>query len=695
VERVEFEGHPLWAAVEQLQGLLVRADEAADPAHFAMLDQLRYEQLRYVINAVKSRRPPPQATAAARAKLDQLHRWVRGAAAELAAYLSDRDPTHLAAAVGLVDRTLLDLGVKARAARDGGGGQRAASGPPVTSTPTTGVRRGPPDADTVPTIRLTRARHARRAYDRSLVSGVGIVAVVAAAVGAVLGSGSAGSGSTGVASKGSSASCTVLRVVSTSSYVPALDAVSDDLEHGDDCVYLDLTVADGRDAGRVVEAEHGHVWITDDAGWLADAGVADAGSDRVQTLATSPVLFASTQAMATAVDRAGGGWSGLATMIDSGASVRIVTADPAASGDGLVAAGGLGDAVRDSPGLDPALLLDRAFRQHRTTPQPVGSGIAADEVALVPEHLLGEAVAEPGVITVPRDRTALMRYSWYATGVDANAPAIRSARERLLAALTQGASAARARVAAHLRDVRGRPPTTDAPGMWGARQLAPADPVLDAASVGRVLATWHADERRADLLVVVDVSAAMADPAPGSRRPLITLVRNSLLRLAARLPDDARLGVWAFGSGVRGAGDHAVVDPLRPLTPTHRSGLDAAVDRLVARDTSDGLYNTVSAAYRAAVASRRSDVDCRVMVLTAGSHVADPGSLSTGQLRNALARTRDAGEPVELTVVKIGSGPAKTLDRALRPVGGDVVTVGSADDVVAAFVRLAIGDLHR
>jgi hypothetical protein len=693
VDRVEFEGHPLWAAVEDLQDLLVRADEMADLTHVETLDQLRYEQLRYVINAVKSRRPPPEATAAARAKLDRLHRQMRAAAAELVAFLSDRDSAHLAVAAGLVDRALLDLGVETTTARPGAGGHRADPEPSATSTASTEPRRF--GVDVTPTLRLPRARHARRTHDRSVAFGVGIVAVVAAAIGSMLGADTAGSGSTGAAPKGSSAACTVLRVVSASSYLPALDAVANDLEHGDDCVYLDLTVADGSDAARVVEEEHAHVWIVDDTGWLAHDGVAVSGNERIQTLATSPVLFASSRTLATAVDDTGGGWTGLAALIDSGASVRIVIADPAASGDGLVAVGGLGDAVRDQPGLDAALLLDRAFRQHRTTEQLVGSGIAADEIALVPEHLLGEAVAAEGVVTVPGDRTALMRYSWYVTSVDADAPAIQSARERLLVTLTQGASAERARVAAHLRDAQGRPPTTATLGVWGDRQLAPANPVLDAQRVDRVLATWYAEDRRADLLVVVDVSAAMAAPPPGARRPLITLARNNLMRLAARMPDDARLGVWAFGSRLRGARDYVVVDPLRPLTSTHRAGLDATMDRLLAGDTSDGFYDAVLAAYRSALSDRWSDVDFRVMVLTAGSHADDPGSLSVGELRKALARDASADMPVELTVVKVGRGPTKTLDRALQPVGGEVETIGSAEGVVAAFVRLAVGDLHR
>jgi hypothetical protein len=199
VDRVEFEGHPLWAAVDELRDLLVRADEVAEPGHQRTLDQLRYEQLRYVIRRIRSRRPPPEATEAARTKLGRLDGHVRAAAAELSAFLLDGGGAHLTVAVGLVDWALLDLGVKGRSRPPIGsqgvaaqqqsvprpspatGARVPATGRRVPATGSVGPAAGGPAiggpaaggpafaADSTPTVRFRRARHARRSYDRSVV----------------------------------------------------------------------------------------------------------------------------------------------------------------------------------------------------------------------------------------------------------------------------------------------------------------------------------------------------------------------------------------------------------------------------------------------------------------------------------------------------------------------------------------------
>jgi hypothetical protein len=82
------------------------------------------------------------------------------------------------------------------------------------------------------------------------------VAVLAAAIGSLLGQRRRGPGAAG---KRVSEACPVVRVVTASSYQPALDAVADDLASGDECVYLDVTVADGSYAARVVDEERAHV----------------------------------------------------------------------------------------------------------------------------------------------------------------------------------------------------------------------------------------------------------------------------------------------------------------------------------------------------------------------------------------------------------------------------------------------------
>ena len=86
--------------------------------------------------------------------------------------------------------------------------------------------------------------------------------------------------------------------------------------------------------------------------------------------------------------------------------------------------------------------------------------------------------------------------------------------------------------------------------------LAKALPVLGGHHVDHVFATWYSKDRRTDALIVVDVSGSMAKPAPGSTTPLIGLVREGVRSLGGMLPNDARLGLWEFGSRLQGTSDH-------------------------------------------------------------------------------------------------------------------------------------------
>ena len=700
MDQVDFEAHSLWGAVEDLRQKLIEADRVVDPEHVELLDQLRFDQLQYVVRGLRSRPPPQEADADAIAMMDYLSGVVAAAAAELGVYPIDRRGIYLTNAARLIDQALEVLNAPTQTAAPPPGPQRRPVGAAAVAATAVGHQTAASGAsDGGGSTTPPHARHAKPSHGRRLVLGIGAV-VLAVIMGTVVAY-SAIDGN----SSDTGAGCTSLRVVTPASYQPALEAVADELANRDDCVRLDTTVADGRGAEPVVDEEHAHVWITDDASWLEQYEAEEVegyGEDSEEAqlsyrpLATSPVLFASSAAMAARIQRAGGGWTGLAPLVESGRPVSIVTRDPASTGDGLVALGGLGDAVWDSQGMDAsALLLNKAYRRHRTASALATTPLAADEIALVPEHLLSGDRTGGQVITVPGDRTVMMRYSWYATDVDASDPAIQSARSALLAALTQGPSADAARDAAHLRDAQGaRPATPSADDTWVDRRLPTANPVLDAHKVDHVFSTWYAADRKADVLVVVDVSGSMAAPASGSGRPLIGLVQQNVTHLAHELPSDARLGVWGFGSRLVGSRDYIVVDPFGPLSPDHRRRLTKDVDRLDAQDTGSGLYDTVLAAYQSALADARPDVGFQVMVFTDGVNQDDPGGISAAELRQALAEVADPEAAVGLTVVQVGEGSSTKLAAALRPIDGEVATIDSAHDVVATFIHLAAGGLH-
>jgi hypothetical protein len=188
----------------------------------------------------------------------------------------------------------------------------------------------------------------------------------------------------------------------------------------------------------------------------------------------------------------------------------------------------------------------------------------------------------------------------------------------------------------------------------------------------------------------------MAEPAEGSTRALIGLVRDGMLTLAKLLPDDSELSVWAFGSLLDPPRDYQVLLPRAPLDAGQRQRLGDAAAALTARQTGTGLYDTILAAYLAARDGYRDGIANQVVVFTDGHNQDDPGSISAAQLSQQLSAATDPQRPVQLTVITFGSKPeAQVLEGALEPVEGYVDPLTRADEVRSVFIHVAAGGVHH
>jgi hypothetical protein len=334
------------------------------------------------------------------------------------------------------------------------------------------------------------------------------------------------------------------------------------------------------------------------------------------------------------------------------------------------------------------------------------------EVGLVPEYVLlnpANAAARNRTVLAPADHTAMLRFTWLPTVDGAADPAVAAAMSRLLRTLV-GPDAGGPLAAAGLRGPqRNAPAAVAGPS---ARPSAPAstDPsvaplppvtaapfdVLQPHHVEHVFATWYAADRRANMLLVVDVSGSMASPAPGSNVPLIELVKQGCNRVGELLPDDARLGLWEFGSQLAPPQDYREVLPKAAMTAEHRQALAGATGAMAALQTGTGLYDTLVAAYTAARDGYQDGMPNHVVLFTDGRNQDDPGSMSPDQLGQRLAGLRDEKRPVQLTVLTFGSdSDTDLLKKTLKPVGGYVELLTTADDVRAAFIHVAAGGLHN
>ena len=541
---------------------------------------------------------------------------------------------------------------------------------------------------------MGKHRHAQSARRTAvwLAAVVGVVALASTAVGF------AAVGQEDTPGDGASGSCArSVKVVTAASFAPVLRRLGPGLAEGPDCVGLDTVVADGREApGRVAERQ-ADVWIPDDASWIATAPkglLAEDGAGGAGTvLATSPIFMVADQATSGKVSRAGGTWLALAALLDEKDSgVRLAVRDPNSSGDGMVAAGSLGESVWEDRGMDAsAMALSTALTVTRTVRDGAPAlPRASGEVGLVPEYAL---LAAPGaldrVVLTGKDRTALLRFSWQPTALAVDTAERADALDRLFAALKDaGPALAAARLrgptAAPLEESSGLP----------AVEAKPFE-VLGPHHVDHVFATWYVQDRKTSLLLVVDVSGSMGETAPGGSARIIDLVRQGCLAVGRLLPDASSLGLWEFGSLLAPPVDHRTLLPNGPLDTRQRAALGSAVSRLQPRTTGTGLYDTTLAAYKAAVEAYRPGEPNQVLIFTDGRNEDDADTITAAELSAGLKAAADPDRPVQLTVVAYGSRPEiPVLEKAIEPVDGYLTKVTTAAEVAASFVHVAASGLH-
>jgi hypothetical protein len=496
--------------------------------------------------------------------------------------------------------------------------------------------------------------------------------------------------------------CGVVRVVTSSTFAPVVKRVSATMASRSPCLRADVTIADRQAAPLEIQIAHADVWIADDASLQAEAPqlLADDGREAGagEVLATSPIYMVSDRPTAQRISRAGGSWQGLVRLLTRPDGIRLALRDPRQSVDGLIAAGDLGETVWERDGMNAsALSLSKAFSRTRTM---VDAGIAlpehSGEVGLVPEYALMRRLPELGndlVIMTGRDQTALLRFAWLPTKTGMGDSEAVMALRRLRAALT-GPAGVDAVAAAGLRTPGGAPPPGDAAGRLPT-VTAPPFPVLAPHHLDHVFATWYPADRRANILIVIDVSGSMAARPPGARSPLIDVVRDACRTVADLLPNDAELGLWEFGTHLDGTRDYLELLPVAAMSPAHRKAAGLAIDGVSVRQTGTGLYDTTLAAYKTMAATPRTGIPNHVLIFTDGRNEADPNSLTVRTLADQLAKLAGRGSPTNLTVLAFGTETdGDQVAKAIKPVDGLVEVSRTDQDVAAAFVHLAAGGLH-
>ncbi|MEU7874004.1 hypothetical protein [Dactylosporangium sp. NPDC049140] len=513
---------------------------------------------------------------------------------------------------------------------------------------------------------------------------------------------------------------TTLRVVTASSFSTVVSAAGRVLRSGQDCVLLDITAADGRPAGGQLAQVNADVWIPDDASWATVAppgllvptdkdkgGAVQQETSAGATIATTPILMVTDQATADKIKGAGGGWLALAGLLDGKSSgVRLVVRDPSLSGDGLVAAGAVGEAVWLKDGMDASSL---ALNTTRAVTRTVNHDLAATpnevgEVGLVPEYALLPIMnlAPNRVYLSGADHTAIMRYTWLPTAAAARDPQRAAALKRLLASF----ETTEVRQAISAAGLRGpgqvRPPFEGGSAL--PEPTAPPFDVLAAHHVQHVFATWDPEDRRSNLLIAVDIAgpgtgagsspAVIGSAAPGGRQAPIDVLKSGCRVVGDLMPVGSNLGLWEISPGQPGG--YRKLLPSDRLDDTSRAAFARSVSTLTTHKAGAGLLDTVVAAYQSVRDDWHDDMFNQVFILTDDANKDSTNAQAVAAMVQKLTELQDKERPVTISVVVLGKkDAADRLKAALQPLGAYVDYAQTVDDVQAAFIHVMAGGLHE
>jgi Ca-activated chloride channel homolog len=211
-----------------------------------------------------------------------------------------------------------------------------------------------------------------------------------------------------------------------------------------------------------------------------------------------------------------------------------------------------------------------------------------------------------------------------------------------------------------------------------ARPLSPpSGEVLDAIKTG-----WKALQKRARVLIVLDVSGSMATAVGGSTKlQLVQQAAHDAVDLFA--PDD-RVGLWAFSQGPRGP-NHQELAPVAILDAQQRTSLKNAIDRLTAGGNTP-LYDTVSQAESAMQAGVNFDFINAVILLTDGQNT---DTNDRDGLISSLRKESTAGRAIRVFSIGYGADADQlTLGAISDATGGVSYSAQQPDTINSVFRRI-------
>jgi Ca-activated chloride channel homolog len=218
------------------------------------------------------------------------------------------------------------------------------------------------------------------------------------------------------------------------------------------------------------------------------------------------------------------------------------------------------------------------------------------------------------------------------------------------------------------------------------RLALPSAAVLD-----KVVASWTTLRKRANALVVMDVSGSMGEAVRGTGATKLELAKQAAITAVAEFSRDDQVGLWSFSTEQDGTRDYRELVPIGPMGADVRGRQRVLLmrDRITGLQPGGGtgLYDTSLAAHE--LVAHRAEVGTinAVVLLTDGRNEDDGISLE-----NLLPRLRaEAGDTsVRIFAIAYGDdadlGVLRRIAETSEGVGYDSLDPVRIDEVFAAVI---------
>ncbi|MEV7346869.1 substrate-binding and VWA domain-containing protein [Streptomyces sp. NPDC093544] len=224
---------------------------------------------------------------------------------------------------------------------------------------------------------------------------------------------------------------------------------------------------------------------------------------------------------------------------------------------------------------------------------------------------------------------------------------------------------------------------------------AAAEPA-SAKSIEEALGMWTITVQSARITTVVDASASMTEPVPGTDQSRMDVTKASLLQALATFTPEDEIGLWRFSTRLDGNRDYQVVVPTDRLGDavgdgTQRDKLSAAFSALEpVPGGATGLYDTTLAAYQAATSSYEKEKFNALVLLTDGVNQ-DPGSISRSALVTKLQKLTTPERPVLLIAIAVGpDADQEEVEEIAKATGGSGHQVNDPSQIHSVILQAIV-----